>query len=89
MRVTTGPPKRVVRAVASAVAIALSLLVLVLVAAAVGSMGTSDDPDPVTPPADATGPDAAALNPWAAGDAAALQELADLGRAHLDGCTSR
>jgi hypothetical protein len=83
MRLTIDHRKHVAT-VAAAVAIALSLLLLVL--AAVGSAATPDPAgDTYTPPAAAAG-EAGVVNPWAAGDAAALEELAQLGRAHLDAC---
>ena len=87
MRVTTGPPRRVVTGVAGA---AIVLAVLLLVIATIGGTAPADDVDDVDeaviPPAHATTQDTGLVNPWAAGDAAALQELAGLGRAHLDGC---
>lgn len=83
MRLTIDHRKHVATA-AAAVAIAVSLLLLVF--ATVGSSATPDiSGDSYIPPADAveeTGP----VNPWAAGDAAALYELAELGRAKLDAC---
>jgi hypothetical protein len=79
MRLTIDHRKHVAT-VAAAAAMALSLLLLVL--AAVGSAAT---PDTYAPPATAAD-EAPVVNPWAAGDAAALYELADLGRAHLDAC---
>jgi hypothetical protein len=83
MRLTIDHRKHVAT-VAAAAAMALSLLLLVL--AAVGSAATPDPAgDTYTPPATAAD-EAGALNPWAAGDAAALNELADLGRAQLDAC---
>jgi hypothetical protein len=39
-----------------------------------------------TPTADATTHATGLVNPWAAGDAAALRDLAQIGRAHLNGC---
>jgi hypothetical protein len=79
MRLTIDHRKHVAT-VAAAAAMALSLVLLVL--AAVGSAAT---PDTYTPPATAAN-EAGVVNPWAAGDAAALNELADMGRAHLDAC---
>jgi hypothetical protein len=84
MRVTLGPRNRLVTIVVS-VAIAVSVLLLVL--ATLGATTTpGDDHSAVTPAPDAATQGAGVVNPWAAGDAAALQELADLGRAHLNGC---
>jgi hypothetical protein len=83
MRLTIGHRKHVATA-AAAVAIAVSLLLLVL--ATVGSSATPNiSGDSYTPPAGAAD-EAGPVNPWAAGDAAALDELAELGRAHLDAC---
>jgi hypothetical protein len=84
MRVTTGPRRRVVMGV---VAAALALNVLLLIVATVGGTATLDDPaNTFTPPADATTQDTGVVNPWAAGDAAILRALAELGRAGLNGC---
>jgi hypothetical protein len=83
MRLTINHRKHVAT-VAAAAAMALSLLLLVL--AAVGSAATPDVAgDTHTRPA-AAADEAGAVNPWAAGDAAALYELAELGRAHLNAC---
>jgi hypothetical protein len=84
MRVTLGPRNHLVTLVVS---VAIALSVLLLVVATLGAATTSgDDHGAVTPALDAATPDAGVVNPWAAGDAAALRELADLGRAHLHGC---
>jgi hypothetical protein len=84
MRVTVGPRNHLVTIVVS---VGIALSVLLLVVATLGATTTpGDDHSAVTPaPASAT-QDAGVVNPWAAGDAAALRELADLGRAHLNGC---
>jgi hypothetical protein len=66
-------------------AIALSVLLLV-VATRVATTSPGDDRSAIPPAPDPAANDAGVVNPWAAGDAAALQELADLGRAHLTGC---
>jgi hypothetical protein len=66
----------------TAVAIALSSLLLVL--AVVGGNAPDDAGGSTTP--DVGLADAGPVNPWAAGDAAALLTLADLGRGHLDAC---
>jgi hypothetical protein len=84
MRVTVGPRNHVITIVVSVV---IALSVLLLVVATLGEATTpGDDRRAVTPAPDAATQDAGVVNPWAAGDAAALQELADLGRAHLNGC---
>ncbi len=96
MRVTTGPARHAVT-VAVAAAITLSLLLLAL-ATLTGTAGPGTDtyqPGSLTEEtAPGTGSaqpvpqdDASPVNPWAAGDAAALRELAEIGRAHLaNGC---
>ncbi len=84
MRVTTGPRRHVVAVV---VAAALGVNVL-LVFTAVGGTATPDDADNSTPLVDATTQDTGVVNPWAAGNAAALRALAELGRAHRNGCPS-
>ena len=85
MRVTTGPRRGVVTVV---VAAALALNVVLLVFATVGVAASPDDPaNTFTPPTDATTTqDTGVVNPWAAGDAAVLRALAELGRASLNGC---
>jgi hypothetical protein len=84
MRVTLGPRNKLVTGVVS-VGIALSMLLLVV--AMLGATTTpGDDRTAVNPALDGATQDAGVVNPWAAGNAAALQELADLGRAHLNGC---
>jgi hypothetical protein len=84
MRVTTGTRRHVVMVVVGA---AIGLSVLLLVLAIVGGTTTPDDADDAfTLPADATTQDIGIVNPWAAGDAAVLRELAERGRAHLNGC---
>jgi hypothetical protein len=84
MRVTLGPPNHLVTIVVS---VAIALSVLLLAVATLGATTNSrDDRTAVNPAPDAATQDAGVVNPWAAGDAAALQELADLGRAHLNGC---
>ena len=83
MRVTIHPRRHLVTVV---VALAITLSVLLLVVA-VGGVATSEDADDTyTPTAAATTPDTGLANPWAAGDEAVLRELAELGRAHLEGC---
>ena len=84
MRVTLGPRNHHVTIVVS-VAIALSVLLLVLATLA-ATATPGDDQTAINPASDAATQDTGVVNPWAAGDAAALQELADLGRAHLNGC---
>jgi hypothetical protein len=72
------------------VAAALALNVVLLIVATVGGTATLDDPaNTLTPPADATTQDTGVVNPWAAGDAAILRALAELGRAGLNGCPGR
>ena len=84
MRVTLGPRNHLVTIVVS---VAIALSVLLLVVATLGATTTPDgDRTAVHPASDEATQDAGVVNPWAAGDAAALQELADLGRAHLNGC---
>jgi hypothetical protein len=84
MRVTLGPQNHLVTIVVS---VGIALSVLLLVVATLGAATTpGHDRRAVTPAPDAATQDAGVVNPWAAGDAAALQELADLGRAHLNGC---
>ena len=84
MRVTLGPRYHLVTIVVS---VGIALSVLLLVVATLGAATTpGDDRRAVTPAPDAATQDAGVVNPWAAGDAAALQELADLGRAHLNDC---
>jgi hypothetical protein len=84
MRVTLGPRNHLVTIVVS-VAIAVSVLLLVL--ATLGATTTrGDDRTAINPAPDAATQDTGVVNPWAAGDAAALRELADLGRAHHNGC---
>ena len=86
MRITTGPRRGVVTVVGAA---ALALTV-VLLAFATGGGASADDPaDTFTPPTDAmTTQDTGLVNPWAAGDAAVLRVLAELGRASLEDCPS-
>ena len=88
MRVTTDPHNHLVTILVAA-GIALSSLLLVV---AVGGVPHGDDPDPpgvatageVTA---GTGGDMGYVNPWEAGNAAVLQELADLGRqTQVDTC---
>ena len=84
MRVTLGPRNHLVTIVVS---VAIALSVLLLGVATLGATTTrGDDRTAVNPAPDAATNDAGVVNPWAAGDAAALRELADLGRAHLNGC---
>ena len=84
MRVTLGPRNYLVTI---AVSVAIALSVLLLVVAMLGAITTpGDDRTAVNPVPDGATQDAGVVNPWAAGNAAALQELADLGRAHLNGC---
>jgi hypothetical protein len=84
MRVTLGPRNHLVTILVSA-AIALSGLLLVVATLGAGTTPRGDDRTAISPAPDAS-TDAGVVNPWAAGNAAALQELADLGRAHLNGC---
>lgn len=83
MRVTIDHRKHVATAVIAA-AIALSLVLLMLVV--VGGTDTSGRAGEASTTAHSPAEDAGPVNPWAAGDAAAQQELADLGREHLDAC---
>ena len=89
MRITTGPRKHFVTVLVAA-SILLSSLLLLLVAA--GGVPHRDAPDPsgVRTAGQATGEtggDSGYVNPWEAGNAAALQELAELGRrAQLGAC---
>jgi hypothetical protein len=83
MRVTIDHRKHVATAVIAA-AIALSLVLLMLVV--VGGTATSGRAGEASTAAHSAAEDAGPVNPWAAGDAAAQQELADLGREHLDAC---
>jgi len=84
MRVTLGPRNHLVTTVVSA---AIALSVLLLVVATLGATTTRrDNRTAITRAPDAATQDTGVVNPWAAGNAAALQELADLGRAHINGC---
>jgi hypothetical protein len=84
MRVTLGPRNHVVTI---AVSVAIALSVLLLVVATLGATTTpGHDRTAVNSAPDEATQDAGVVNPWAVGNAAALQELADLGRAHLNGC---
>jgi hypothetical protein len=84
MRVTTGPPRDVVTVVAAA---ALALNVVLLVTTVGGAASPDDAADTFTPPAAATTTlDAGLVNPWAAGDAAVLRALAEVGGAGPNGC---
>jgi hypothetical protein len=84
MRVTLGPRNHLVTIVIS---VAITLSGMLLVVATLGATRTpGDDRTAVHPAPDVATQDAGVVNPWAAGNAAALRELADLGRAHLNGC---
>jgi hypothetical protein len=84
MRVTLGPRNHLVTIVFS---VAIGLSVLLLVVATLGGTATpGNDRTALHPAPTLANQDAGVVNPWAAGDAAALRELADLGRAHLNGC---
>jgi hypothetical protein len=81
MRVTTGPRKHFVTVLVAASILLSSLLLLV----AAGGVPRRDAPAPsgVRTAGEATvetGGDTGYVNPWEAGNAAALQELAELGR---------
>jgi hypothetical protein len=85
MRVTTGPRRGVVKVVAAAV-LALSVALLVL-ATIEGAASPEDRTTTFRSRPDATtSQDPGLVNPWAAGDAAVLRALAELGRAGFDGC---
>ena len=83
MRVTIDPRKHVATVVVSA---AIALSVLLLVVATVGGAAPDDDDKAQRQTAEPATPESGVVNPWAAGDAAVLRELAELGRAHLNGC---
>jgi hypothetical protein len=88
MQVTTGPHKHLVTVLVAA-SILLSSLLLVV---AVGGVPHGNDPDPsgVATTGDttsATSGDTGYVNPWKAGNAAALRALAELGRqTQVDTC---
>lgn len=83
MRVAMHPQRHLVTVV---VTLAITLSVLLLVVSVRGVATPEDADDTYSPTAAATTPDTGLANPWAAGDAAVLRELAERGRAHLEGC---